>query len=181
MNILYIKALHLIFIVTWFAGLFYVVRLFIYQTEAAQKQEPERSILLNHFKAASKRLWFGITWPSAIGTYIFGFWMLYLVYGSNIPGWMYLKLVFVGGLTLYHVLCGTIYSQLQKDDVRYSGFKLRIWNEVATIFLVAIIFIVVLKGQGNWVIGIIGLILFSIILVLAIQVYKRIRERKNKI
>jgi putative membrane protein len=165
--------------VTWFAGLFYIVRLFIYHTEASFKQEPERGILQTHFKLASKRLWYGITWPSAIGTYIFGFWMLYLVYGWNIPGWMFIKLLFVAGLSFYHILCGVIFSQLQKDDVRYSGFKLRVWNEIATIFLVAIIFIVVLKGQGNWLIGIIGLILFSILLVMAVKVYKRIREKSK--
>ena len=179
MAILYVKALHLIFIVTWFAGLFYTVRLFIYHTEAAQLNEPEKSILQNHFKLATKRLWNGITWPSAIGTFIFGFWMLYLFHGWNIPGYMILKLFFVAGLTFYHLLCGVIYSQLQKGDVRYSGFKLRLWNEVATIFLVAIIFIVVLKGQGNWVAGIIGLILFSVLIVLAAKIYKMMREGKK--
>ena len=75
MDILYIKSLHIIFIVTWFAGLFYLVRLFIYHTEAHQKQEPDRSILISHFKLAEKRLFFGITYPSMILTYIFGFWM----------------------------------------------------------------------------------------------------------
>ena len=64
MNILYVKALHIIFVVTWFAGLFYIVRLFIYHTEANLKSEPERSILVRHFKVAEKRLWFGITFPS---------------------------------------------------------------------------------------------------------------------
>ena len=73
MNILYIKSLHIIFIVTWFAGLFYIVRLFIYHAESNQKQEPDRSILIDHFKVAEKRLWFGITFPSMILTYVFGF------------------------------------------------------------------------------------------------------------
>lgn len=179
MEILYIKALHFIFIVTWFAGLFYIVRLFIYHSEANSKPEPERTILQDHFKLASKRLWYGITWPSAIGTYIFGFWMLIKIFGWNIPSWMILKLFFVAGLTMYHLLTGTIYKQLQKNNIRYSGFKLRIWNEVATVFLVAIVFIVVLKGQGNWVTGLAGLILFSLVLVLAIQLYKKIRENKK--
>ncbi len=179
MSIFYIKALHLIFVVTWFAGLFYLVRLFIYHTEAQEKPEPDRSILQTHFKLASKRLWYGITWPSAIGTYIFGFWMLYTLYKWNIPNYLLLKLVFIAGLSIYHLLCGVIFSQLQKNEIRYSGFQLRLWNEVATIFLVAIIFIVVLKGTGNWLYGLIGLTIFSLVLVLAINLYKKIREGKK--
>ncbi|HVF96269.1 MAG TPA: CopD family protein, partial [Flavisolibacter sp.] len=68
----YLKALHIIFIVTWFAGMFYIVRLFIYNTEAAEKPEPEKSILQKQFSIMSKRLWFGITWPSAVMTLVFG-------------------------------------------------------------------------------------------------------------
>ncbi|MDR9488704.1 CopD family protein, partial [Salibacter sp.] len=71
---LYIKALHIIFVVTWFAGLFYIVRLFIYHTEAEQRSEPEKSILQSQFRLMEKRLWYGITWPSAVLTMIFGIW-----------------------------------------------------------------------------------------------------------
>src|SRR5690349_36300 len=98
--ILYIKALHIIFITTWFAGLFYVVRLFIYNTEAEQRSEPEKTILHNQFSIMIKRLWLGITWPSAVLTLIFGLWMFYL-YGT-LPTWLIIKLVFVVGLYLYH-------------------------------------------------------------------------------
>ena len=90
---LYLLALHIIFVVTWFAGLFYIVRLFVYHSEAKEKPEPERSILISHFKGAEKRLWYGITWPSAIGTYIFGIWLLVDRYGANIPEWLFLKLI----------------------------------------------------------------------------------------
>ena len=69
---IYLKALHIIFIVTWFAGMFYIVRLFIYNTEAAGKAEPERGILQGQFSVMIRRLWFGITWPSAILTLILG-------------------------------------------------------------------------------------------------------------
>ena len=75
MDFLYLKALHIIFVVTWFAGLFYIVRLFIYQTEAAQKPEPAREILQTQYKLMSKRLWYIITWPSAILASIFAFWI----------------------------------------------------------------------------------------------------------
>ena len=96
---LYLKALHIIFIVTWFSGLFYIVRLFIYNTEAGEKNEPEQSILRKQFNIMIKRLWLGITWPSAILTLIMGPIVLYL-YGS-ISVWMWLKLLFVFGLYLY--------------------------------------------------------------------------------
>jgi len=89
MNYSYIKALHIIFVVTWFAGLFYIVRLFIYFAEAQEKPEPERSILQNQFRIMQKRLWYGITWPSAILTLIFGF-SIVLPFASTIRflvGW----------------------------------------------------------------------------------------------
>src|SRR5579863_7148349 len=101
MNImyLYIKALHIIFIVTWFSGLFYIVRLFIYNTEANEKSEPEKSILQKQFSIMIRRLWLGITWPSAILTLILGPTVLYRFgYWDNMPAWLWLKLVFVLGL-----------------------------------------------------------------------------------
>ncbi len=178
MNILYLKALHIIFVVTWFAGLFYIVRLFVYHSEADKKPEPERSILINHFMIAEKRLWYGITWPSMIATYIFGFWMAYEMYGFSFPGWLIMKLAFVFGLTLYHLQCGIMFSNYKQGIIKYSSFKLRLWNEVATLFLVAIIFIVVLKDQGNWLWGMAGLIIFAVLLMIAINVYRKVRRGK---
>ena len=82
----YVKALHLIFIVTWFAGLFYIVRLFIYQTEALEKSEQERQILKPQLDLMARRLWYIITWPSAVLTLIFGFWVLTLPLGIPATG-----------------------------------------------------------------------------------------------
>ncbi|MEP2771312.1 MAG: CopD family protein [Fulvivirga sp.] len=177
MTFLYLKALHIIFVVTWFAGLFYIVRLFIYQVEANEKSEPERSILLKEYKRNSKRLWFGITWPSAIITLIMG--TLLLVNSPHYlqMGFMHIKLLLVFLLYLYHFSCHMIFRQLQKDEYRYTSQKLRIWNEIATIFLVAIVFIIVLKSALSMIWGLVGLILFTIILMLAIRIYKRIREK----
>src|SRR5580704_195967 len=97
----YLLAIHIIFVVAWFAGLFYIVRLFIYHTEANKKPEPDRSILIAHFKMAERKLLNIITWPAMIGTYIFGFWYAYELFGFSFPGWLMLKLAFVLGLTLY--------------------------------------------------------------------------------
>lgn len=175
----YLLALHIIFVVTWFAGLFYIVRLYIYHAEADKKSEPEKSILQKQYKLMERRLWYGITWPSMIFTYVFGAWILYDIYGLNIPAWLLLKLAFVFGLTLYHIQCHVMFSQLQKDVVKYSSFKLRMWNEVATIFLIVIIFIVVLKDTRNWLWGLTGLLLFSGMLLLAIRMYKKAREKNS--
>jgi protoporphyrinogen IX oxidase len=173
---LYIKALHIIFVVTWFAGLFYLVRLFVYHAEANEKAEPDRTILTNHFKLAEKRLWYGITVPSAYGTIIFGTWLLYEMYGSNIPAWMYLKIAFVAGLLIYHLLCGRIVAQLKNGIVKYSSMQMRFWNEVATIFLISIVFIVILRDTFSWLKGLAGLIAFSLVLVGAIRLYNRMRN-----
>lgn len=174
-----VLALHIIFIVTWFSGLFYIVRLFVYHAEANNKPEPERSILMNHFRIAEKRLWYGITWPSAVGTFVFGFWLLFGIYGANIPGWLYLKLIFVAALFIYHLLCGKIFNLFQKDEIRFSGMQMRIWNEVATIFLVSIVFIVIHKDLTNWMQGVAVLVILSLVLMAAIKIYKRLREKKG--
>jgi putative membrane protein len=172
----YIKALHITFIVTWFSGLFYIVRLFVYNTEAAQKEEPERSILLLQLQLMTRRLWLGITWPSAILTAIFGPWMWVLM--GSLPTWLMIKLCFVIGLYGYHFSLQAIYRQQMKGIFRYSSQQLRIWNEVATIFLVAIVMLAVVKQNMSWAWGLLGLVLFVIILMSAIKIYKIIRSRK---
>ena len=178
MNPLYVKALHIVFVVTWFAGLFYIPRLFIYQTEANEKPEPDRSILINQFKIMSKRLWYGITWPSMVLTFIFGFWMAYL-YNAWVMPWFILKLSIVFGLMFYHLANGSIYKNLQNDIYKLSSIKLRMWNEIATLFLISIVFIVVLKDTLNFLWGILGLLIFTVIILLAIRIYKQVRKGKE--
>ena len=173
----YIKALHIIFIVTWFSGMFYIVRLFIYNTEANEKEGIEKSILQKQFTIMIKRLWLGITWPSAILTLIFGTWMG-ILYGS-IPSWLWVKLGFVAGLYAYHFTLQKIYSDEMKGIFKYTSNQLRIWNEVATIFLIAIVMIVSVKDSISWVYGLVGLALFVIILMSAIKIYKLSREKKK--
>ncbi|OFY86286.1 MAG: protoporphyrinogen IX oxidase [Bacteroidetes bacterium RIFCSPLOWO2_12_FULL_35_15] len=181
MSFFYLKALHIIFVVTWFAGLFYIVRLFIYHTEAEEKEEPEKSILQKQYKLMEKRLWYGITWPSMILTLIFGWWIIFVmpIELYLFKAFFILKLCFVGGLILYHVECHVMFKQLQRDYVKHSSFKLRLWNEVATVFLVAIVFVIVLQDRNNsgFVWGILGLIIFSLTLVMAIKIYKKSREK----
>jgi putative membrane protein len=175
---LYIKSLHIIFVVTWFAGLFYIVRLFIYQTEALQKSEPEKTILHHQLSKMSRLLWNVITWPSAIITLVLATSLLVLQ-----PFWlqqpfMHIKLTFVFLLYLYHFSCHYIYKKLQKGEIKYSSTQLRIWNEVATLFLVAVVFLIVLKNELNWIWGTIGFIGFGVLLMVAIKIYKSLREKK---
>lgn len=174
---LYIKALHIIFIVTWFAGMFYIVRLFIYNTEAAEKGEPEKSILQKQFAVMIKRLWFGITWPSAILTAIFGPWLWSML--DSLPQWLIVKLAFVVLLYLYHFSLHSIYKQQMRGVFKYSSQKLRIWNEVATIFLVAIVMLAAVKQSLSFVWGLVGLTGFVVVLMSAIKIYKNVRQ-KNK-
>ena len=177
---IYILPLHIIFVVTWFAGLFYIVRLFIYHTEAEKKPEPERTILQSQYKIMERRLWYGITWPSAILTYVFGFTLLYTRFGWNIPAWLLIKLSFVFGLTLYHFQNHAIYRRLAKGKITWSSTQLRLWNELATVFLVAIVFIVTLQDTVSFLWGIIGLLLFAFMLWGAVMIYRKARQKKSK-
>lgn len=173
----YIKALHIIFIVTWFSGMFYIVRLFIYNTEAGEKNEIEKDILRRQFSIMIKRLWLGITWPSAILTLIFGVWLA-ILYGS-IPQWLWIKLGFALLLYAYHFTLQKIYTEQLKNIFHYTSQQLRIWNEVATILLIAIVMMAVVKQAMSLVWGLTGLILFIILLMSAIRIYKMVRT-KNK-
>ena len=170
----YIKALHIIFVVTWFSGLFYIVRLFVYNAEAHTKSEPERTILLKQFGIMQKRLWYGITWPSAILTLIFGTW-IGILYGS-LPAWLLVKLFFVLGLFVYHLSLHKIFLQQQKGNFKWSSQKLRMWNEVATLFLICIVMLAVVKQLLSFVWGLIALLAFSAVLIIAIRLYKKYRK-----
>ena len=176
MTFLYLKAVHIIFIVTWFAGLFYMPRIFVYIVEAHGKPEPEKSILLKQLKMMASRLWFAITWPSAIITLGIGTSLI-----INQPEWlqqgfMHVKLTLVFLLYLYHFSIHVIFRQLNSDVVKYSSQQLRFWNEVATLFLISIVFIIVLKSALSMVWGLIGLITISILITVGIRIYKKFRK-----
>lgn len=177
-----LKALHIIFIVTWFAGMFYIVRLFIYMTESNEKEEPQRGILLNQFKIMSKRLWYGITFPSAILTLIMGT-SLFINrnYFSDFAShsWLHIKFAFLLGLYAYFIHLHLIFKKLQNDIFPYSAQFLRIWNELATLFLVAIVFLAVVKDGLDAMTSVAVFILLTIALFIAIKIYKSIRQKKG--
>lgn len=176
---LYIKSLHLIFIVTWFAGLFYIVRLFVYQIEASEKPSPEKEILGKQLKIMASRLWNIITWPSMILALFFGFWLLGMRSFFLTDAWMQVKLAFVLVLILYQLKCHRIFKQLQNGVVKHSSNYMRLFNEVPTIILFAVVFLVILKSAVNWIYGTVGIIVFAILLMMGYKIYKRIRESKS--
>ncbi len=173
----YIKSLHLIFVVTWFAGLFYIPRLFVYQIEAFHKPSPEKEILGKQLKLMAKRLWYIISWPSAILATIFAIWLLILRPVWLEFGWMHVKLGFVLLLFIYQIKTHQMFKQLQRDEVKYTSNFMRIWNEGATFILFAVVFLVILKSTINWIFGVIGIVVLGILLMLGFKLYKRIREK----
>jgi putative membrane protein len=174
MDFLYIKAIHIIFVVTWFSGMFYLVRLFIYNREANDKEGLEKEILQKQFAIMIKRLLFGITWPSAILTLIMGLYLLYIY--PAIPMWLVIKLVLVTLLFLYHYTLHIIYKQQTHGNFKYNSQQLRLWNEVPTVFLVAIVMIVVVKQNMSIVYGLVGLVALIVLLMSGIKIYKLVRR-----
>ena len=173
-----LKSLHLIFMVSWFAGLFYMVRLFIYSVEALDENEPKRTILYDQFLIMQKRLWWIITTPSMIITVFCGFSMIFLniEYYSKAP-WMHIKLAFVLCLIIYHFISQGIYFNLLQKKPTWTSMKLRMWNEVATLLLVSIIFVVVLKDSFSWIKGVTGFLAVTILLFSGIKLYKKYRSK----
>lgn len=173
----YIKALHLIFVTTWFAGLFYIPRLFVYQIEATEKPSPEKEILGKQLKLMTKRLWYIITWPSAVLATLFAIWLLILIPDWLSQGWMHVKLLFVLLLFIYHYQTHVYFKQLQVDDIRKSSGFMRIWNEGATFILFAVVFLAILKSSLNWIFGVLGLIVLGVLIMLGYRIYKNIRSK----
>jgi putative membrane protein len=176
MTSLYLKAVHIIFIVTWFAGLFYMPRLFVYIIESHAKSEPEKSILLRQLNLMASRLRYGITWPSAIITLGMGTSLL-----INQPEWlsmgfMHRKLTLVFLLYLYHISLQIILNQLKKGTVKYTSQQMRLWNEVSTLFLISIVFLIVLKNALSMLWGLAGLLAVVILIMTGMKVYKKFRK-----
>jgi putative membrane protein len=173
---LYIKSVHLIFVVSWFVGLFYIVRLFIYQVDAYEKPEPDRTILTTEYKRIQGLLYKIIMTPAMVLTLLSALVMIYLNQNLLIQSWFHIKLAFVTGLIAYHFYCKKMMTDLQKDVVKWTSGKLRMWNEVATLFLVSIVFLALLKNSLNWIFGVLGLITFAVLLMLAVRLAKRLRN-----
>lgn len=178
MSYLAVKALHIIFVVSWFAGLFYIVRLFIYHTEAQLKPSNEAEILSAQFTIMEKKLWWIITTPAMVLTVVFGVWMLVLNPGLLSLPWMHIKLTFVLLLLIYHFVCQRLLKKVANGQFNWSSTQLRLWNELATLVLVAVVFLVELQHSMNWIGGTLGFFGVGILLMLLIRIYKKINSKK---
>jgi putative membrane protein len=160
------------------AGLFYIVRLFIYHTEAQDKPEPDRTILSNQFEIMERRLWNVITIPSMYIVVAAGITMLFLAPGWLQQSWLHIKLTFVILLIIYHFICQHKIKQMRKGIFKWTSTQLRLWNELATLLLFVIVMCAVVKDNINWPYTIMGLIIFVFIMVSAVKIYKYYRLKK---
>lgn len=154
MDYIILKALHIVGVVSWFAGLFYIVRLFIYHVEAHDEAEPKRGILLEQYTLMERRLWRAITVPAMVFTAVTGTWLVHFFPLKDSP-WLHLKFGLLVLLFAYHHHCGTIRTKLAAGARPFTSKQLRIYNEVATVLLVGIVFAVVSKtvSVGLWALG----------------------------
>ncbi len=172
----YIKSLHLIFVVTWFAGLFYMPRLFIYHIEAREKPEGAREVLSDQFRIMERRLWYIITWPSAVLCTLFAIGLLIAMPSWLSQPWMHVKLVFVALLFAYHLKTHQMFLKFQRERFAYTSAYMRVWNEGATLILFAVVFLAILKSSIQWLYGLAGLIGLAVLLMLGIRLYKKVRK-----
>ena len=139
---LWVKAFHIIFMVTWFAALFYLPRLYVYHAEASDETGNQR------FKIMERKLYYGIAAPSAVLTIVLGFWLIHLFgYGILYAFWLQLKLFLVTLLVVYHLYCGKLLSDFKYDNNRRSHVWYRWFNELPVIILIAVILLVEFQPQ----------------------------------
>lgn len=170
-----LKALHLIGIVAWFAGLFYIVRLFIYHVEAHGHPEPKRTILHEQFSLMARRLWYAITVPAMVFTTVTGVWLITYHPLKTTP-WLHLKLTLLLLLFGYHFWCGVIRQQLAAGGIPMTAARLRAFNEVPTFLLVTIVFTAVGKSIATGLWALLGCTIFMVVMV--VFFLKRLQGKK---
>lgn len=175
----YIKSLHLIFVITWFAGLFYMPRLFIYHIESKDKPKAAADTLASQFRIMERRLWNIITWPSAVLCTLTALLLLHIMPDWLYQPWMWVKLGFVVLLIVYHLVMHLMYLEFQREAYTYSSQYMRIWNEGATMILFAVVFLAILKNAIDWIWGVIGMVILAALIMLGIKVYKLVRDREE--
>ena len=177
---LWFKSLHIIGVVVWFAGLFYLVRLFIYHVEADELEEEISSAFKDQYALMERRLANIITTPGMLLTISMAFGLLYLQPVFLTQVWMKVKLLFVLALFIYHIFCYRLMSQLKNNNCNWSPKQLRALNELPTLLLVVVVLLVVFKSQfptnaATWLI--VGLVIF---MAASIQFYARWRRLRSE-
>ncbi|MDC0831635.1 hypothetical protein AY599_15170 [Leptolyngbya valderiana BDU 20041] len=176
MPYLWYKAFHLIGVVVWFAGLFYLVRLFIYHVEADAEPEPARSILKNQYQIMEKRLYHIITTPGMLVTAAMAIGLITTEPEILKSGWLHIKLTFVAVLIAYHFYCGRLMKQLERGECNWTSKQLRALNEAPTLLLLVIVMLAVFKN--NFPTNIAPWLIFGTVVLMAatIQLYARKRR-----
>lgn len=174
------KAFHIIGIVVWFAGLFYLVRLFIYHVEANQEPEPAKTILKNQYQIMEKRLYNIITTPGMLVTVAMAIGLLSTEPEVLKQGWLHIKLLFVAILLAYHHYCGRLMKQLAADECRWSSQQLRALNEAPTVMLLVIVLLAVFKNNLPTDITVWGVFGLIILMAATIQLYAKKRRRDKE-
>lgn len=177
MWLLSFKALHIIGIVVWFAGLFYIGRLFVYHREVETRPEVEQIILKAQFELMERRLWYAITWPGMVVSLGMG---LGLLYWHGLPSWIHAKLALVALLVVYHFQCGLLRKKLLEGSCQWSGRQLRMFNELPSLLLIMIVFVVVLKNALSWPIFLLSMVGVILVMGGSFQIYAKIRKRNEK-
>ncbi len=174
------KAFHLIGVVVWFAGLFYLVRLFVYHAEASQEPEPAQTILKKQYELMEKRLYRIITTPGMLVTVAMAIGLLTTEPELLKSGWLHVKLGFVAVLLAYHHYCGRIMKKLAAGECQWSGQQFRALNEAPTLLLVSIVLLAVFKN--NLPTDITAWVIFGLIIIMAvtIQLYAKKRKRDKE-
>lgn len=178
----FFKAMHVVGFVAWFAGLFYLVRIFVYHVEAAARPQAERDILVPQFELMEQRVYSIICNPAMVITWMFGGGMLYL-YGWNwllANGyWMFPKLGLLVGLSMYHLWSGRLIQQMQAGRLSYSSFQFRLLNEVPTLLLVSIALLAVYRSTLDFLKAFAGMLVFGFLLYMGARFYRQ-QRKKNK-
>lgn len=179
---MYLKALHVIFVVTWFAGLFYIVRLLVYQAEAQEQQSVDvQRILIPQYRLMAYRLWYIITWPSAVLTLVFALALLHLNPGLLYADYFQVKLGFVTLLYVYQFKLHSYVKQGQTGELKPSSSFFRLFNEVPTLVLIAVVFLIIVRDALNWMYGVAGIMGVAVLLTLGFKGYKKLREKRQNL
>lgn len=181
LNAIYIfKLIHIVGFVAWFAGLFYLVRMFVYHTEAYDFEEPKKDILRSQFNVMEWRVYSIICNPAMMITWTFGILTIYMYgyewFATNY--WLHTKIVLLILLTVYHLYCKSLIKKLETGKTGFTSTQFRLFNEVPTILLIAIVALAVFKNATNPIILIASIVGIVVLLVVMTKLYKKKRLSK---
>lgn len=182
MTLFFFKAIHIVGFVSWFAGMFFLVRLFVYHVEAFDKPQPDRDILVKQFNQIEWRVYKIILTPAMIITWVCGLVMLHL-HGMDwfkVNSWMHVKLLLLVLLSGYHGWTKRVIKKLEAGERPYTSFQFRLWNELPTLFLLSIVLLAVYRNTVNFLYTFSGVLVFAGLIFMLARAYKNRRAMSNE-